>query len=119
MKMNGRVSRKLGFIVVSFLLFCFVAETASAIPLFARKYKLSCVMCHTGFPQLNGFGQNFANNAYQMPDEDPKDYVDEIEEGKLFLHESFPFAIRVDSFYRLRNDGPVKFDQEAPFQSRY
>ncbi len=75
-------------------------------------------MCHTGFPQLNGFGQSFAGNGYQMPDEDPKDHVDEIEEGKLFLHEHFPFAIRVDSFYRLRNDGIVKFDQEAPFSAK-
>jgi len=111
-------NRKLGVIIAIFLLTCLLAETASAIPLFARKYKLSCVMCHTGFPQLNGFGQSFANNGYQMPEEDPKDYVDEIEEGKLFLHEHFPFAIRVDSFYRLRNDGKVKFDQEAPTSAK-
>ncbi len=100
------------------LLICFLAETVSAIPLFARKYKLSCVMCHTGFPQLNSFGQSFAGNGYQMPEEDPKDYIEEIEEGKLLLHEYFPFAIRVDSFYRLRNDGAVKFDQQAPFSAK-
>jgi len=100
------------------LLTCFLAETASAIPLFARKYKLSCVMCHTGFPQLNSFGQDFAGNGYQMPEEDPKDYVQEIEEDKLLLHEFFPFAIRVDSFYRLRNDGEVTFDQQSPFSAK-
>jgi hypothetical protein len=116
--MKSIKSRKLGLMVAIFLLTCFLAETASAIPLFARKYKLSCVMCHTGFPQLNSFGASFAGNGYQMPDEDPKDYVDEIEEDKLFLHEHFPFAIRVDSFYRLRNDGKVKFDQEAPFSAK-
>ena len=72
-------SRKLSFILVVFLLTCFLAETASAIPLFARKYKMSCIVCHTGFPQLNSFGRAFAGNGYQMPEEDPKDHVDEIE----------------------------------------
>ena len=75
-------------------------------------------MCHTGFPQLNSFGQNFAGNGYQMPDEDPKDHVQEIQEDKLLLHEFFPFAIRVDSFYRVRGDGDVTFDQEAPFSAK-
>jgi hypothetical protein len=113
--MDSIKGTKLVFMMAIFLLTCLLAETASAIPLFARKYKLSCVMCHTGFPQLNGFGQSFAGNGYQMPEEDPKDYVEEIEEDKLLLHEFFPFAIRVDSFYRLRNDSQVKLDQEAPF----
>ena len=91
-----------------------IPADAEAIPLFARKYKMSCVMCHTGFPQLNGFGQNFAGNGYHMPGEEMKDHVDDIEENKLFLHEHFPFAIRVDSFYRMRNDSSVQFDQEVP-----
>ncbi|MBL7021039.1 MAG: hypothetical protein ISR86_10920 [Nitrospinaceae bacterium] len=116
--MVGTEIKKLNFIIAAFLLTCFLAETASAIPLFARKYKLSCIMCHTGFPQLNNFGQNFAGNGYQMPEEDPKDHVDEIEENKLLLHEHFPFAIRVDSFYRVRDDGGVTFDQQAPFSAK-
>ena len=111
--MNLKNNSLLGVMLAVLLLTCFLAETASAIPLFARKYKLSCVMCHTGFPQLNSFGQDFAGNGYQMPEEDPKDYVQEIEEDKLLLHEFFPFAIRVDSFYRLRNDGEVTFDQQS------
>ncbi len=106
------------FIAAMALFVCLVAETASAIPLFARKYKLSCVMCHTGFPQLNNFGANFAQNGYQMPDEDPKDYVEEIEENKLLLHQYFPFAIRVDSFFRARNDTEVTTDIEAPFSAK-
>ncbi len=75
-------------------------------------------MCHTGFPQLNSFGNSFAGNGYQMPDEDPKDFTDEIEEGKLLLHSHFPFAIRVDSFYRIRNDTEINFDLEAPFSAK-
>ena len=111
-------NKKLIFWLTSFLLFWLCAENVFALPLFARKYKLSCVMCHTAFPQLNSFGNAFANNGYQLPDEDPKDFTDEIEEGKLFLHEHFPFAIRVDSFYRIRNDTNVTFDQEAPYSAK-
>lgn len=116
--MANTESRKLSLMIAVILVTCFLAETVSAIPLFARKYKLSCTMCHTGFPLLNSFGQNFAGNGYQMPEEDPKDHVEEIEKDKLLLHDSFPFAIRVDSFYRLRNDGQVTFDQEAPFSAK-
>ncbi|MBI1820311.1 MAG: hypothetical protein HY036_10535 [Nitrospirae bacterium] len=39
---------------------------ALAIPAFARKYDVSCVMCHTAFPKLNDFGNNFRDNGYQM-----------------------------------------------------
>lgn len=111
-------NRKLIFCLTGFLLLCLAAENAFAIPLFARKYKFSCVMCHTAFPQLNSFGNAFASNGYQLPGEEPKDFTDEIEEGKLFLHSHFPFAIRVDSFYRIRNDTRVHFDIEAPFSAK-
>jgi len=106
------------FSLTGLLLVCIFSENVFALPLFARKYKVSCVMCHTGFPQLNSFGNAFASNGYQMPDEDTKDFVDEIEDGKLFLHEHFPFAIRVDSFYRVRKDTDVNLDFEAPFSAK-
>ncbi|PIR00434.1 MAG: hypothetical protein COV66_06820 [Nitrospinae bacterium CG11_big_fil_rev_8_21_14_0_20_45_15] len=109
------LKKTLFFSLTGLLLLCIFSENVLAIPLFARKYKVSCVMCHTGFPQLNSFGNAFASNGYQMPDEDTKDFVDEIEDGKLFLHEHFPFAIRVDSFYRARKDTDINLDIESPF----
>jgi hypothetical protein len=110
------VTKKIIFlgIVLASLAIELIPKPSEALPLFARKYKMSCVMCHTGFPQLNNFGQSFASNGYQMPEEDPKDHIEQIEENKLLLHQYFPFAIRVDSFYRLRNDSSVQFDQETP-----
>lgn len=112
------ITKSFIFILTTFIFLSILSENVFAIPLFARKYKLSCVMCHTGFPQLNSFGNSFAGNGYQMPDEDPKDFTDEIEEGKLILHSYFPFAIRVDSFYRIRNDTEINFDIEAPFSAK-
>jgi hypothetical protein len=42
------------------------AEQAQAIPAFARKYDLPCVMCHVAFPKLNDFGSHFRDNGFQM-----------------------------------------------------
>jgi len=38
-----------------------------AIPAFARKYQTSCVTCHTVFPKLTPFGEQFRRNGYRFP----------------------------------------------------
>lgn len=44
---------------------------AEAIPVFARKYKTSCLTCHAPVPiKLNNFGEAFKNNAFRMPADD-------------------------------------------------
>lgn len=46
---------------------CGVAvEPASAIPAFARKYDVSCFVCHIAEPKLNDFGQWFRDRGYRM-----------------------------------------------------
>jgi len=50
-----------------FLVILFQAGTTFGIPIFARKYNLSCFTCHTAFPTLNEFGQRFKANGYQIP----------------------------------------------------
>ena len=44
-----------------------VAGQAWAIPAFARKYQTSCVTCHTIFPKLTPFGEQFRRNGYRFP----------------------------------------------------
>jgi hypothetical protein len=43
------------------------AGRAFAVPAFARKYKTSCVTCHTIFPKLTPFGEQFRRNGYRFP----------------------------------------------------
>jgi len=43
------------------------ASHAWAVPAFARKYKTSCVTCHTIYPKLNPFGEQFRRNGYRFP----------------------------------------------------
>ena len=44
-----------------------LASDASAIPVFARKYRTSCTTCHVGFNKLNPFGEAFRQNGYLIP----------------------------------------------------
>ncbi len=48
------------------------SETASALPVFARRYETSCNTCHAVVPKLNPFGIAFRNNGYRIPLGDEK-----------------------------------------------
>lgn len=57
------------------------SEQANAIPSFARKYKTSCITCHTIYPKLNPFGEAFRINGFQFP----QDEEDNIKEETVSL----------------------------------
>jgi hypothetical protein len=46
-----------------------LAQPASAVPAFSRKYHTSCQTCHQIFPKLNPFGEAFRLNGYRLPGE--------------------------------------------------
>ena len=49
---------------------------AGAIPPFARRYKVSCNLCHSPAPRLNAFGEQFAANGFMFaPGEEPRDTI--------------------------------------------
>ena len=54
------VSMVIGFVLIS-------VSHADAIPVFARKYKTTCMTCHTSPTMLNEFGLRFQSNGYQLP----------------------------------------------------
>ncbi|MEP7066467.1 MAG: hypothetical protein ABI889_10575 [Gemmatimonadota bacterium] len=47
----------------------YAATRVKKIPAFARKYGLRCSACHTVWPELNSFGQQFRDNGYQLRNE--------------------------------------------------
>jgi len=97
----------------------YMASTAEAIPVFARRYKISCAACHIGFPTLNEFGEAFIRNGYQFPDEDLGDRKVDTGDDKLLLLNEIPLAVRADSFFRVRNDTRVNSDLEAPYGIKF
>ncbi len=57
---------KLVLAITAFTLLCAV-ERAWAVPAFARKYKTACTTCHTIYPKLTPFGEQFRRNGYRFP----------------------------------------------------
>jgi hypothetical protein len=47
----------------------YATKMVKRIPAFARKYGLRCSACHTVWPELNSFGQQFRDNGYQLKNE--------------------------------------------------
>src|SRR6185503_13445454 len=48
-------------------LILFLVDSASALPIFARRYETSCTTCHAIIPKLNPFGIAFRNNNFRIP----------------------------------------------------
>jgi hypothetical protein len=46
-----------------------LAETALAVPAFARRYSVDCNFCHDIYPKLTPMGQQFKENGFRMPNE--------------------------------------------------
>lgn len=70
------------------------ASRAWAIPAFARKYKTSCVTCHTIFPHLTPFGEQFRRNGYRFPGVDSDNVKAEpVELGTDEQKKQFPDAV--------------------------
>jgi hypothetical protein len=74
------------------------ALPAHAIPAFARKYNVSCSLCHDPAPRLTAFGEQFAANGFEFfPGEPPRDTVatgDEL----LRLLRRIDIAFRFDAY---------------------
>lgn len=72
--------------------------SASAIPAFARKYRVSCMQCHAPVPRLNAFGEAFAANGFEFAvGEPPRDTVG-TGDALLRLQNNLPIAIRYDAY---------------------
>lgn len=78
------------FLIVSFAL----TDNSYAIPEFARKYKTSCVTCHSVYPKLNPFGEVFRINGYRFPEGDEeKVKVEPVKLGAEAYKRVWPDAV--------------------------
>lgn len=99
------------FLIVSFLL----PEYGSAIPAFARKYKISCNTCHEVFPRLKDYGNEFAANGFIIKEkENKRDYIT-AGDDLLWLNKDFPIAARFDLFATNEQGKDVKNDFQIPW----
>jgi hypothetical protein len=67
-----------------------------AIPAFARKYQISCQVCHSPIPHLKPFGEEFAANGYRLTEYESPRYFVPTGDDKLSLLREVPLAVRLD-----------------------
>jgi len=77
-----------------------IPSKTEAMPVFARKYDMSCNSCHTAFPKLNEFGEYFADNNMRLPNW--KDTTVDTGDDMLALPDSVPLALRTQAFVQAR-----------------
>ena len=91
-----------------FVIVCLVAQQAQAVSQWSRKYGVSCTTCHSAFPRLNPFGEDFMQNGFQMAGTQDGD-----EEGKMAIDDRLALSELVDIFGIRLNVTPVDFKTNA------
>ncbi len=101
------------FLIV--LLVLFISGNVLAIPAFARRYKLSCSTCHSPFPKLKPYGDDFAGNGFIIKEQEKqRDYVT-AGDDLLWLNKDFPIAARFDAYAMYDEDKKVEKDLQIPW----
>ncbi|MBN2666044.1 MAG: hypothetical protein JXR67_06005 [Bacteroidales bacterium] len=109
-----------GYLKVVFLsvvIGCLIpAPNAKGIPAFARKYQISCQVCHSpAMPRLKAFGDEFAGNGFRMTEyESPRHFI-QTGDDRLSLFRELPVAIRMDGHVTYNFDNRGSSDVAAPF----
>ena len=109
-----------GFLKVVFLsvvVGCLIpAPAVKGIPAFARKYQISCQVCHSpAMPRLKAFGDEFAGNGFRMTEyESPRHFI-QTGDDRLSLFRELPVAIRMDGHVTYNFDNRGSTDVAAPF----
>src|SRR5690606_13900503 len=84
--------------LVTLIVLFLVPAPVSAIPVFARRYRVSCQLCHNPVPALTTYGETFASNGFRMsPNEAPRDTIN-TGDPELWLPSGLPLAIRLDAY---------------------
>jgi hypothetical protein len=103
--------------VVALVLLC-VPDAASGIPAFARKYGVSCQLCHAPVPRLTPYGEQFAANGFEIVvGEPPRDTV-ETGDRLLRLLRRIEIAVRMDLFGTMTlpmRSGAADADLQTPY----
>jgi len=100
--------------VLSFIIFLMLTADIFAIPAFARKYNTSCKTCHSPFPKLKPYGNEFAGNGFQLKDKDAPRYYVDTGDDYLSLIRDLPLAIRLEGYVTYNQGDAEQSDFTAP-----
>ena len=101
--------------LVLFLTAGIITKT-KAIPSFARKYGISCQICHTpSIPKLKPYGDDFAGDGFRLQDYKSPRYFIEAGDTKLSLLRNLPIAVRMDGHVMYNQTGDENSDWGTPY----
>ncbi len=104
--------------ILGALLLLGITTPAQGIPAFARKYRVSCSLCHAPFPRLTAFGNQFAANGFEFAaGEPPRDTI-YTGDPLLRLQNGLPLAIRMEGYLTAlaqRGEKVVPPDLQTPW----
>jgi len=107
--------KRIIILITLILIILFQAYDASAIPAFARKYNMSCNVCHAPFPKLKPYGEEFAANGFQLPDKEPARYFKKTGDDLLLLMRELPIALRLELYGEYENNRKANTDFQTPY----
>jgi len=100
--------------VLTFIITSIITSDIFAIPAFARKYNMTCKTCHTPFPSLKSYGNEFAGNGFQLKDQDAPRYFVETGDPELSLIRDVPLALRLEGYVTYNQGNTEKSDFTTP-----
>lgn len=92
----------------------FFASEVLAIPAFARKYNMTCKTCHSPFPKLKPYAEEFAANGFVLKDQDAPRYFLDTGDPELSLLRDVPLAFRLEGYVTYNQSNLEKSDFNAP-----
>lgn len=102
-------------IILSSIIIIFIlAGDILAIPAFARKYNMTCKTCHSPFPKLKPYGDEFAGNGFVLKDQDAPRYFVETGDPELSLIRDLPLALRLEGYVTYNQVKSEKSDFNTP-----
>lgn len=100
--------------VLILTLIIFLASDALAIPAFARKYNMTCKTCHSPFPALKPYAEEFAASGFVLKDQDAPRYFLDTGDPELSLLRDVPLAFRLEGYVTYNQSNLEKSDFNAP-----
>ncbi|GAB6282171.1 MAG: hypothetical protein STSR0008_09150 [Ignavibacterium sp.] len=104
-------------LMISTVLFFFILfnEEIFSIPAFARKYNMTCQTCHSPFPKLKPYGDDFAANGFQLKDKESPRYFIETGDDELSLLREIPLALRLEGYASYNSSNSERTDFSTPY----
>ena len=108
------MKKTINFFLLLIITFMFTAGELLAIPAFARKYNTTCKTCHSPFPYLKPYGDEFAANGFTLKENDAPRYFLNTGDDRLDLIRDFPIAVRIQGYATYNDVNNNQFDSGSP-----